>query len=138
MMFTWTGPWGGPWDGVGAVLWSFFWIVAFVAYLFALFAVISDLFRDHTLNGWWKAVWIAFLVFVPFLTVLVYLVARGRGMQERAAHQAERFLGSAEPPRPFVGNAHPAEEIRTAKALLDEGTITPAEFEVLKGRALQQ
>ncbi|MBU4556970.1 MAG: PLDc N-terminal domain-containing protein, partial [Actinobacteria bacterium] len=72
-MFNWTDGW--------SVIWSFFWVFAFIAYLIALFAVIGDLFRDHRLNGWWKALWIVLLVFVPFLTVLVYLVARGPGME---------------------------------------------------------
>ena len=71
-------------------IWLFFWSFAFIAYLFALFAVISDIFRDHELSGWLKAVWIIFLVFVPFLTVLVYLIARGRSMAERQARSAQR------------------------------------------------
>ena len=73
-----------------SVIWLFFWGFAFVAYLFALFAVITDIFRDHELSGWLKAVWIIFLVFVPFLTVLVYLIARGRSMAERQAKSAEQ------------------------------------------------
>ena len=54
---------------------TFFWSFAFIAYLFALFAIIGDLFRDHKLNGWFKAIWILFLIFVPFLTALVYLLS---------------------------------------------------------------
>lgn len=139
MMFSWNSPWDGPWGGVAAVFWSFFWIVAFVAYLVALFAVIADLFRDHTLNGWWKAVWVAFLIFVPFLTVLVYLVARGKGMQDRAARDAGRSTSSDEPARGRAARGRsPADEIATARSLLDEGTITPEEFDVLKGRALHE
>ncbi|WP_258027659.1 hypothetical protein [Curtobacterium sp. BH-2-1-1] len=134
MMVNWDGAWGSVWS----VLWSFFWIVALVAYLFALFAVVTDLFRDHTLNGWWKAVWVAFLVFVPFLTVLVYLVARGRGMQERAAHQAARADSIIDPSAGTWRDPSPAEEIGRAKALLDDGTITPAEFDALKTRALSR
>ena len=60
-----------------------FWIFAFVAFLMVLFTVLVDLFRDHGLNGWWKALWVIFLVFFPVLGVLVYLIARGRGMAER-------------------------------------------------------
>jgi uncharacterized membrane protein YhaH (DUF805 family) len=75
------------WDNFWNVIWVIFWSFAFVAYLFALFAVIADLFRDRKLNGWWKALWIIFLVFVPFLTVLVYLIGRGRGMAERGARE---------------------------------------------------
>lgn len=137
MMVNWNGAWDGAWGGIWSVLWTFFWIVAFVTYLFALFAVVTDLFSDHTLNGWWKAVWVAFLVFVPLLTVLVYLVARGRGMQERAAHQAARAPSPADRSSDAWRGASPTEEIGRAKALLDDGTITPAEFDELKSRALR-
>ena len=67
----------------------------FIAYLFALFAIIGDLFRDHKLNGLSKAIWIIFLIFVPFLTALIYLIARGKGMAERGAAQAEELQGGA-------------------------------------------
>lgn len=119
-------------------LWALFWAFAFIAYLFAIFAIIGDLFRDHKLNGWWKALWIIFLIFLPFLTALVYLIARGKGMAERsaaAAAQAQRatddYIRSA------AGTAaSPSEEIAKAKALLDSGAITQAEFDSLKAKAL--
>jgi len=76
--------WASFWDVIGWFLWSFI----FITYLFALFYIIGDLFRDHRLNGWWKALWIVCLVFVPFLTALVYLIARGKGMAERSAAAA--------------------------------------------------
>ena len=64
--------------------WDFFWfIIAFfllMAYLMVLFQILTDMFRDHELSGWWKAVWVLFLIFFPILTALVYLIARGRGM----------------------------------------------------------
>ena len=63
---------------------------AFFAFLYALFIVISDVFRDKDLNGWWKAVWIVFLAFVPFGTLLVYMVARGKGMAQRSMERARR------------------------------------------------
>jgi hypothetical protein len=62
--------WGSFWD----LIWWFLWAFAFIAYLFALFAIIGDLFRDRQLNGWWKAVWIIFLIFVPFLTATKEIV----------------------------------------------------------------
>jgi len=73
----------GFWGSFGDLIWWFLWAFVFFTYLMALFVVIGDLFRDHKLNGWWKAVWIIFLIFVPFLTLLVYLIARGKGMSER-------------------------------------------------------
>ena len=71
--------------GFGDFFWYLLWIFYFTVYIFMVFLIISDLFRDHKLNGWWKAVWIIFLIFVPFLTALVYVIARGTGMAERNA-----------------------------------------------------
>ena len=76
------------WNSLGDILWWTLWFFAFFAYLWAVIAIITDLFRDHKLNGWWKAVWIIFLIFVPFLTLLVYLIARGNGMAKRSAKEA--------------------------------------------------
>jgi len=122
------------------VVWLFFWGFAFVAYLTVLFSIVSDIFRDHTLNGWLKALWIIFLVFLPFITALVYLIARGTGMAERTQKQVERSNASTEKYIRSVasggGGASPSEEIGKAKVLLENGTITEAEFAQLKSRAL--
>src|SRR3954449_2774099 len=83
-------------NNFGSVIWLLLWSFAFVAYLFALFAVLMDLFRDRELNGWWKAVWIIFLVFVPFLTALIYVIARGRGMAQRQMEAAARNQADTE------------------------------------------
>ncbi|MCS0500011.1 SHOCT domain-containing protein [Protaetiibacter mangrovi] len=118
-------------------IWLLFWTFAFVAYLFAIFAIIGDLFRDHKLNGWWKALWIIFLIFVPFLTALVYLIARGKGMAERSAAAAASSQRAGEAYiREVAGTATPSDEIAKAKALLDAGAITQAEFDALKAKAL--
>ncbi|MBN9140283.1 MAG: SHOCT domain-containing protein [Micrococcales bacterium] len=118
-------------------LWALFWAFAFVAYLFAIFAIIGDLFRDHKLNGWWKALWIIFLIFLPFLTALVYLIARGNGMAERSQKAARAQQQVAEGYiREVAGTATPTDEIAKAKALLDAGAITQAEFDALKAKAL--
>ncbi|MBH0054418.1 SHOCT domain-containing protein [Salinibacterium sp. SWN139] len=128
-MFDWSDSW--------SVVWSFFWIFAFIAYLFALFAVISDLFRDHELNGWWKALWIVLLVFLPFFTVLAYLIARGSGMERRANRESQQAQAAVENYiRGVARQASPAEEIATAKSLVDSGTISQQEFEAIKARAL--
>jgi hypothetical protein len=124
------------WSNFWSVIWLFFWSFAFVAYLFALFAIISDLFRDHKLNGWWKALWIIFLIFVPFLTALVYLIARGPGMAERSQKEARQYQSATDAYIRQVAGASPADEISKAKALLDSGAITPDEFAHLKARAL--
>ena len=75
---------------IWGVIWWFFWAFAFIAYLMTLFSVVGDLFRDHTLSGWAKALWILFLLFVPFLTVLAYVIARGQGMAQRSASAAQK------------------------------------------------
>jgi len=120
------------WNIVGIFFWSF----CFVAYLFALFAIIGDLFRDRNLNGWLKAIWIIFLIFVPFLTALVYLIARGRSMAERNMKESRQMQQATDTYIRQVAGSSPADEIAKAKALLDSGTITPAEFASIKARAL--
>ncbi|MGV2982100.1 SHOCT domain-containing protein [Microbacterium sp. AGC85] len=124
------------WESFWSIIWWFFWAFVFISYLMILFNIIADLFRDHALNGWFKALWMIFLVFVPFLTALVYLVARGRGMSERNAsvaraqqHEADSYIRS-------VAGVSPSDEIDKAARLLAAGTITDDEFAAIKARAL--
>lgn len=111
-------------------------VTIFIGYLFALFAVISDLFRDHELSGWWKALWILFLVFLPFLTVLIYLIARGDGMATRSARAARDAAEATESYIRDVAGKSPTDEISAAVALLGAGSISQAEFDQLKAKAL--
>ncbi|MEV7692734.1 PLDc N-terminal domain-containing protein [Microbacterium sp. NPDC089189] len=120
------------WEILGWMLWA----VVFVGYLFALFAIVADLFRDHTLNGWWKAVWVVFLVFVPFLTALIYLIARGQGMAVRSDRAAREAHSATESYIQRVAGKSPADEIAAAAGLLAAGSITADEFTVLKAKAL--
>jgi hypothetical protein len=120
------------WENFWDIFWWFFVVYAFFAFLYALFIVIADVFRDKDLNGWWKAVWIVFLAFVPFLTLLVYMVARGKGMAQRSMERARRDQAEADSYIRSVASASPTEEIAKAKALLDAGTITPDEFQRIK------
>lgn len=122
-------------------LWSFvawfFWIFVFVAYLMVVFSIIGDIFRDQSLNGWLKALWIILLIFVPFLTALIYLIARGTGMQQRSIEQAQALRGQQDAYiRATAGSASATDEISKAKGLLDSGAITQAEFDALKSKAL--
>jgi len=127
----------GFWGSIGDIIWWFLWVFVFVAYLFALFAIIGDLFRDEKLSGWWKAVWIIFLLFVPFLTALVYLIARGKGMAERGAAQARELRQAQDAHiKQVVSASSPVDEIAKAKSLLDAGAITQAEFDAIKAKAL--
>lgn len=113
-----------------------FWIFAFVAFLMVLFTVLVDLFRDHQLNGWWKALWVIFLVFFPVLGVLVYLIARGRGMAERnLARQATVPEDDSWGQHP-TASATPAADIQQAQTLLDQGVISTGEFDALRAKAL--
>lgn len=120
---------------------SFFWLLVwsffFVMYLMILFHIIGDLFRDRELSGWWKALWVIALIIFPFLTALIYLIARGRGMAERQAgemRQAQEATDSYI--QQVAGRSNPTEQIATAKNLLDQGTITQTEFDRLKASAL--
>ena len=123
----------GFWDFFWLLLWSFF----FVTYLMLLFRIIVDLFRDPELGGGAKALWLIGLILVPFLVALIYVITRGQGMAERqlgAVQQArtdtDQYIQSV------AGAANPADQIASAKALLDQGAITAAEFDRLKAKAL--
>ncbi|WP_395245101.1 SHOCT domain-containing protein [Agromyces sp. MMS24-K17] len=126
------------WQSFWEIVWWTIWIFAFIAYLWAVIAIITDLFRDHKLNGWLKAVWIIFLLFFPFITALVYLIARGNSMAERAQKEAVQVQQATDAYiRQTAGtSASPSDEIAKAKALLDSGSITPQEYEALKAKAL--
>jgi vacuolar-type H+-ATPase subunit I/STV1 len=117
-------------------LWLFFWGFIFFAYLMVLFAIIGDIFRDPELNGWLKAVWTIFLVFLPILTALVYVIARGQGMARRQTAASLEARSEADSYIRSVAVSSPADEIARAKTLLDSGAITQSEFDALKARAL--
>lgn len=123
------------WSSIWDVIWWFLTIFVFVAYLMALFSIIGDLFRDRKLNGFAKAIWLLFLVFLPFLTALVYLIVRGKGMAERSVQQSQAAREvTDEYIRSVAGGG--AAEIERAKSLLDSGAITAQEYQVLKQDAL--
>lgn len=121
-------------------LWNFFWLMLSVfvlfAYLMLLFSVISDLFRDRETSGWVKAVWFLFLILLPILTALVYVIVRGKGMNQRALAQASAQKEAADTYIRGVAAVSPAQQIAEAKALLEAGTITAQEFASLKAKAL--
>ena len=121
----------------GTFLIQMLWIFIFVMFFFVWFMVIMDLFSDHKMGGGAKAVWIIFLIIFPPITTLVYLIARGKSMGERraaqykAAEEAQKaYIQSA------VGSVSPADQIASAKSLLDAGTISQQEFDALKAKAL--
>ncbi|WP_018772483.1 SHOCT domain-containing protein [Arthrobacter sp. 131MFCol6.1] len=124
------------WENFWDIFWWFFLVYAFIAFLWALFAVIGDLFRDDDLSGWWKVVWILFLVFVPLLGVLVYVIARGKGMTGRSMERARANREASDAYIRSVAAASPSDEISKATALRDSGTISADEFERIKTKAL--
>lgn len=122
------------WD---AIWWLFsFFILA--AYLMALFSIIADLFRDRALAGWAKAIWFIFLIFVPFLTALVYLITRGSGMAQRSVAAEKAAEKAASTYIKTVAGTSPASEIAQAKELLDSGAISQDEFDQLKAKVLSE
>ncbi len=121
----------------GTFIIQMLWIFVFVMFFFIFLRVVMDLFSDPTLSGGAKAVWVIFLILFAPITVLVYLIVRGKSMGERAAAQykaadeaQKAYIQSA------VGSVSPADQIASAKALLDAGTISQAEFDSLKAKAL--
>lgn len=124
------------WDSFWDFIWYTLVIFAFVAYLMILFTILTDLFRDRELSGWWKAVWVVALVFVPFLSALVYLIARGSGMHTRALDAQRQLQQQTDDYIRSVGPKSSTEQIADAKALLDSGAIDDNEFSALKAKAL--
>ena len=120
------------WDLIQLLLSTFVLIV----YLLILFQIIGDLFRDSELGGGFKALWIIGLVFIPGLTAIIYIIARGRGMAERQRASLQRAKTDADAYIREVAGKSPAEQIAEAKALLDAGTISQDEFARLKAKAL--
>jgi hypothetical protein len=118
--------------------WLLLWAFVFTCYLIVLFQVFGDLFRDRDLSGWWKAVWIIFLIIAPFLSVLIYVIARGTGMAERRQESLGGGRRDEEVyvPPPVMKIDNPAGQIATAQQLLDSGTISQTEFDQLKQKAL--
>jgi hypothetical protein len=118
--------------------WNIIWFIvisyAFVAYLMLLFNIIGDLFRDREVSGWAKAGWMIALVFVPFLTALVYLGVRGSDMANRQYERAQE-MRQAQYARSGAGTS-PTEEISNAKSMLDAGVLDRAEYDALKLKAL--
>ncbi|MFI5615953.1 SHOCT domain-containing protein [Streptomyces sp. NPDC051567] len=121
------------------LFWTMLWLFLWVLWFFLLFKVITDIFRDHSLGGWGKAGWLVLVLLLPYIGVLIYLIARGRSMGERDVKQAKE---NDEAFRHYVRNAagpagpSAAEELSKLSALKDKGDITPEEFAQAKQRLL--
>jgi hypothetical protein len=108
----------------------------FVIWIWILFTIITDLFRDHELSGWLKAVWILFLVFIPFLAALVYLVARGNGMRDRTIKAQTDAKKHFDEYVQTQATTSPADELHKLNELREKGALTDAEFEGAKAKLL--
>jgi hypothetical protein len=112
-------------------------IFFFVIWIWILITILSDLFRDHELSGWWKAVWVLFLVFIPFLTALIYLIARGQGMRDRTIKaQAEAKQHFDSYVREQAHASSPADELHKLNDLKEKGALSADEFEKAKAKLL--
>jgi Short C-terminal domain/Phospholipase_D-nuclease N-terminal len=119
------------------VLWTLIVIFSWVIWFWLLIVVFSDLFRRRDISGWGKAGWIIFVIVLPYIGVLVYLIAQHDGMAERSAQQAQAAQTQVDDyVRSVAASGGSAAEIERAKQLLDSGTITQAEFDALKAKAL--
>ena len=119
------------------VLWDILIFFAWVIFIWIAITVLIDVFRRHDISGWGKAAWVVFVVILPWIGVLTYLIVNHTGMAERRAQdtqvaqaQFDQYVRSA------AGKGGPASEIQTAKQLLDSGAITQQEFDAIKAKAL--
>jgi len=121
----------------GSFLLGLFEFFLFFAWFMCLFWVLGDIFRSKDLGGGGKTVWIIFVIIIPWLGVLVYVIARGKGMQERQLEQAKEMQAAqASYIQSVAGSTTATDQIASAKALLDQGAITQAEFDQIKTKAL--
>jgi len=123
---------------VGEGFWTMIWFTLFFIWIWLLIAGFANIFRSHDLNGWVKAIWCIFIIFLPYLGVFVYLIARGHKMSEHAVSDAQAQDAAA---RAYIQDAagtasSPAAELERLAGLRDQGVIDEAEFQKLKAKAL--
>jgi hypothetical protein len=120
----------------GQFLWGLLIIFFMIMYFMVLFSVILDLFRNHEMNGWIKALWILLLLAIPLLPVLIYVIVYGRGMAERQQAAVVTAQKEQEAYIQKVAGTSPAEQIAQAQQLLNSGAISQDEFDKIKAKAL--
>jgi Phospholipase_D-nuclease N-terminal len=118
------------------VLWTIIIFFAWVAWIWVLIVIFTDIFRRRDIGGWAKAAWIVFTIILPFLGVLVYLIANHDGMADRQTKEVQAAQEQTDAYIRSVSGGGAAAEIEKGKQLLDSGAITQAEFDSLKARAL--
>jgi hypothetical protein len=120
----------------GEALLVAFEVFFFVIWIWILITILSDLFRDHELSGWAKAAWVLFLVFIPFLTALIYLIARGSGMRERALKAQAEAKHHMDAYIQQQAHSSPADELHKLNDLKEKGAISSEEFDKAKAKLL--
>jgi hypothetical protein len=119
------------------VFWTIVVFFVWVAWLMVLFRIIGDIFRRHDISGWGKTAWLIFVIVLPFLGVLVYLIGNGSEMARRDMENAQAARAEFDDyVKSAAGSGGPAAEIDKGKQLLDSGAITQAEFDVIKAKAI--
>ena len=123
---------------VGQVFFSMLWFFLFLIWIYLLIIVFTDIFRSHDMNGWAKAAWVLFVIILPYLGVFVYLIARGHKMQEHALQQAQKqnAMFTQYVQQTAGTGSSTADELTRLADLKANGTITDAEFEQAKAKAL--
>ena len=111
-------------------------VFLFVAWLWILFAVIADLFRDHELSGWAKAGWVVVLILLPLLGTLIYLIARGQGMRERSIAEQKEIQGQLDSYVRETAGTSSVDQLHKLSDLKQRGDISEAEFEQQKAKLL--
>ena len=120
----------------GDLLLTVFEISLFVIWIWILFTIITDMFRDHEMSGWAKGLWILFLVFIPFLTGLVYLIARGSGMRDRAIKAQTDAKKHFDEYVREQAHSSPADELHKLNELREKGELSQQEFDAAKAKLL--
>jgi len=126
-------------DNQGSILLAMLEFFLFFAWIMCLFYIFGDIFRSKDMGGGAKTFWVLFVILIPWLGILVYLIARGKGMHERQLEQLKDVQKAQnEYIKSVAGSSstNAADQIASAKGLLDSGTITQAEFDKLKAKAL--
>jgi Short C-terminal domain/Phospholipase_D-nuclease N-terminal len=119
------------------IFWTMLWFFLFFIWIWILISIFADIFRSRDMGGFAKALWVIFVIILPFLGVLIYLIARGKGMHERAvdraSRQEEEFRGYVQE---AAGSSGPADQLTKLADLRDRGVLSDAEFEAQKSRIL--
>ncbi len=119
-----------------SIFWSLLEFAAFVIVIWLLIVVFIDIFRSHDLSGWAKALWVIFVIILPLLGILVYLIARGGKMHERAAAEARRDQEALDTAVRQASATTNADELAKLSTLKEQGVLTDAEFEAQKQKLL--